>query len=350
MTDRPSRLARPTLLVSSIALAGVLAGCVAAPGASTGPGATTPPTTAPTAGPTAQPTEAPTPAPSASTVPSAAPSTAPSTAACGVGTWATGARDLVLRLTVAGGFVPVGVDLTNVPVISVFGDGTVVTEGVHIMIYPGPLVPTLQAQVLTEPGMRKLLDAAAAAGLLVKDVTYDSHGIADAPTSFFTLAADGCTHHVNAYALSESNSTTGLDTATIEARRKLLDFANALVDLPTLVGAENIRDAGVYAPTAYRIASRIEAAGPSAVASASTQPVVAWPLKTPLRTFGEPLSAGITDTRCGTVDGSDAAALSPLFAQANTETHWSSAGTQFYLMVRPLLADESGCGNDPTTY
>ena len=96
--------------------------------------------------------------------------------------------------------MPVGVDLTNVPVISVFGDGTVVTEGVHTMIYPGPLVPTLQTQVLTEAGMRRLLDAAAAAGLLVPDVTYESHGIADAPTSFFVLTADGCTHRVNAYA------------------------------------------------------------------------------------------------------------------------------------------------------
>src|SRR5262249_27519210 len=153
---------------------------------------------------------------------------APSAAACGVASWATGAKDLVFRLTVAGGFVPVGVDLTNVPVISVYGDGTVITEGVHTMIYPGPLLPTLQAQALTEPGMRRLLAAAATAGLLMKDVTYESHGIADAPTSFFTLTADGCTHHINAYALSESDSTTGLDKATIDARKKLLDFRNSL--------------------------------------------------------------------------------------------------------------------------
>ena len=66
--------------------------------------------------------------------------------------------------------------------------------------------------------MRRLLDAAAAAGLLVPDVTYESHGIADAPTSFFVLTADGCTHRVNAYALTESDSSTGLDQATIDAR------------------------------------------------------------------------------------------------------------------------------------
>ena len=51
--------------------------------------------------------------------------------------------------------------------------------------------------------------------------------------------------------------------------------------------------------------------------------------------------------RCGTVEGADATTLTPLFDAANVETHWSSAGKQFYLQVRPLLPDESGC-SDPT--
>jgi hypothetical protein len=210
------------------------------------------------------------------------------------------------------------------------------------MIYPGPLLPSLQVQKLSDAGMRKLLDAAAAAGLLVPDVTYEQHNIADAPTSFFTLTADGCTHHVNADALMESDSTTGLDQKTIDARARLLAFRNALTDLPTLVGAANVSDGGLFQASAYRIVSREE---PSPTgASGSPVTVVKWPLTTPLASFGAPLGAGITDTRCGTVDGADAITLRPAMEKANAETHWSSGGKSYYLRVRPLLPDESGCG------
>jgi hypothetical protein len=54
------------------------------------------------------------------------------------------------------------------------------------------------------------------------------------------------------------------------------------------------------------------------------------------------------DTRCGTVEGADAATLTPLFEKANSETHWSSGGKTYHLMVRSLLPGESGC-TDPTT-
>jgi len=238
-----------------------------------------------------------------------------------------------------------GVDMTNLPVISVYGDGTVIRPGPQIMIYPGPLLAGQQVAKLNEAGMRALLDAAEKAGLLVPDVTYESHGIADAPTTFFTLTADGCTHKIAANALMEDDNSTGLDKATIEARKKLWAFEQSLGDLRTLVGAANFTDGGLYSPTAYRLIVRDEPAGTGA--TGSQQPVLAWPLKTPLATFGEPIAAGMADTRCGTVEGADAATLTPLLEKANTETHWSSGGKTYYLMVRSLLPDESGC-TDPT--
>jgi len=82
---------------------------------------------------------------------------------------------------------------------------------------------------------------------------------------------------------------------------------------------------------------------PGTGASGSPATVVAWPLKAPLATFGEPLSPDITDTRCGVVEGADAATLTPLFEKANAETHWSSGGKTYYLRVRPLLPGESEC-------
>jgi hypothetical protein len=252
-------------------------------------------------------------------------------------------------MTIAGGLVAPGVDQTNVPVVSVYGDGRVLSPGPQIMIHPGPLLPSLQVQVLSPAGMRTLLDAAAAAGLLEPDVTYDAHGIADAGTTFFTLIADGCTHHVNAYALMESVSTTDLDQKTIDARAKLLKFQNALTDLPTLVGSKDVADGGLFEPAAYRIVVREEtvATGSSGSpgSSGSFVTTLTWPLGTPLASFGAPLN-GTADTRCGVADGADAATLKPLFDKANAETHWSSGSRTYYLQVRPLLPGESGC-NEP---
>jgi hypothetical protein len=49
--------------------------------------------------------------------------------------------------------------------------------------------------------------------------------------------------------------------------------------------------------------------------------------------------------RCGVAEGADAASLKPLFEKANAEIHWSSGGKSYYLRVRPLMPDESGCGD-----
>jgi hypothetical protein len=350
MIERRTLARRSLLSATSILAAFIVIGCVAAPGSSARPASASPGSSE---SPNASPSDAP--SPSMTLSPSMPPSDAPSAgptgsgtptaAICGVATWPTGANDLVLRMTVAGGFVAPGVDQTNLPVISVFGDGRVISPGVQMMIYPGPLLSSLQVQRLTPAGMRSLLDAAAAAGLLEPDVTYESNGIADAPTTFFTLVADGCTHHVNAYALSESVSTTGLDQKTIATRAKLLAFSNALGDLTSLVGKDNVADGGLFAATSYRIITRVET--PTAGPSPSLASTIAWPLKTPLASFGDPISPGADDTRCGVAAGADAETLAPLFTRAHVETRWTSAGRSYVLRVRPLLPDESGCTTPP---
>ena len=337
------------LRFGSVLTALVLAGCVAAPGSSGVPGSFTPGTSpeateGATPSPSSSPSDTPPASPSPSAGSSASPPSSPGTAGCGVATWLTGRTDLVLRVMIAGGLVPPGVDLGRVPMVSVYGDGHVISEGPQIAIYPGPLLPNLQLQVLNAAGMRRLLDAAAAAGLLVPDSSYPSYGIADAPTTFFTLVADGCTHHVDAAALIESDLTTGMDRQTIEARAKLLAFLDSLTDLPTLVGAANVTDGGPYEAPGYRIISRVEPAGTGA--SATPAPAVKWPLATPLARFGEPLGSRIGDTRCGIATAADAATLKPLFEAANAETRWSSAGKTYSLHARPLFPNESGC-NDP---
>src|SRR4029078_6617794 len=138
-----------------------------------------------------------------------------------------------------GGFVAPAAHLVDLPVISVYGDGTVIVPGRQIEIFPGPALPTLQRATITPAGMQLLLEAARDAGLLGPDAHYDLGGIMDASSAEFTVNADGSVHTTSAYALMESSgSPQGQDAAVAEARSKLARFHAQLGSLEGLLGGE----------------------------------------------------------------------------------------------------------------
>src|SRR5213593_582958 len=138
----------------------------------------------------------------------------------------TGSADLVLRMDVGGGFVAPAYELRRIPTWSLFGDGRIITEGPQIEIFPGPALPSVQVQTINEEGIQAILEAAKAAGLLGPDRTYDQGCVADAPTTTFTVNAEGTKHVISAYALGMvPGSCPGEDT---EARAKLSDLATWL--------------------------------------------------------------------------------------------------------------------------
>jgi hypothetical protein len=94
----------------------------------------------------------------------------------------------------------------------------------------------------------------------------------------------------------------------------------------------------MYTPTALRIYS-----GPYQPDPSLTEPPIAWPLTPGLDLFGDSQQGTPGGMRCGTVAGDDAATLMPLVEQANQLTPWTSDGSQYSLLFRPLLPDESGC-------
>jgi hypothetical protein len=225
----------------------------------------------------------------------------------------TGAGDLVLRLRYVGGFVAPSAHLVDLPAISVYGDGTVILPGPQIAIFPGPALPNLQRATITPAGMQILLEAARDAGLLGPDAHYDLGGIMDASSAEFTLNAEGAVHTISAYALMESSgSPQGQDPAIAEARSKLARFQ-------LLVSAG--------APDNQGLAQR----------------PIAWPLSTPLATFGKALPDLFQGQRCGVVDGADMDLLMPLLQDANALTPWTDDGVAYGLLVRPLLPGEAGC-------
>ena len=197
----------------------------------------------------------------------------------------TGSTDLVLRLRYVGGFVAPVAHFLETPVISVYGDGTVIVPGPQIAIYPGPALPNLQRATISPAGMQILLQAARDAGLFGPDAHYDLVGIADAASAEFTLNADGRIHTISAYALMEGGNGplgSAADPAVTAARAKLATFQGQLGDLEALLGAE-LGSWSQYQADAVQL---IVSPGAPDDGQGLVQQPLAWPLSTPLAASG----------------------------------------------------------------
>jgi len=257
----------------------------------------------------------------------------------------SGADELVLRVEVGGGLMAPGYILSALPTISIYGDGRVITQGPQIEIYPGPALPNLQASRVSEAGLQRILAAAAEAGILGRDATYPYPGIADAPTTTFTVDAGGTTSTVSAYALGLGEDASVISPEDAAARADLADFAAGLGDLPGWLGSEVVSADAPYRADAIRIYA--QRAMPAAQEPEPAPTIVDWPLATPLATFGEPFRATAEPAmRCGVASGDDLATLRPALESANQLTYWRSGGETWSLILRPLLPDESGCPAD----
>jgi hypothetical protein len=255
----------------------------------------------------------------------------------------TGANDLVLRVDVGGGFVAPAATLRQVPSFTLLGDGRVVIPGPQIDIYPGPALPNLQAQTITEEGVQQILRAASAAGLLGPDHRYLTPiAIADAPTTTFTLVAEGRRHVISVYALGQTGPGS---TASAEARARaaLASFQSKLGDLALWLPKGSIGPSQPFAFDRLRVfVTRATEPGPTAGVPL-TEPALTWPVASPLSTFGAQLKDPLAAYRCGVVQGSDLTILMPLIRRANELTPWRSDGRSYQLVLRPLLPGEPDC-------
>jgi hypothetical protein len=260
-------------------------------------------------------------------------------------------ESLVLRIQRIGGFLPVGVTEASLPVVSVYADGRVITEGPVDAIYPGPALPNVQVQQISRADVAVLVDRALAAG--VGDTAdLGVPGVADAATTRFTVGTETQTYVRDVYALGEAGGTTRTGGGTgapaqptvasqltpdqQAARQKLLDLTDALTDLEGTLGAGAVGPSRPYVPSA--VAAVVTDWRPRA--SDPPQPAKAWPGPA---LPGLPLGgqAGLT---CVTASGADAAALLDAARQANALTPWTTPdGTRWSVTFRPLLPDEVDC-------
>ena len=237
---------------------------------------------------------------------------------------------LVLRVEHTGGFVTPSTTAARLPLVSVYADGRVITEGPVPAIYPGPALPNLQVAEIDDAAVQDLVDRALAAGV-ADTADLGMPPVADAPSTRFTLVTAEDTREREVYALWETPEGSGLTPEQEESRRRLSDLLASLTD------------AGIARTTSY---------APDAVSAVVTpwidpedglvQPELPWPGPA---LPGEP-TGGPPDVTCVTATGAEAQSLLASAREGNAATPWVTGdGTRWSVTFRPLLPDETGCAD-----
>jgi len=256
-----------------------------------------------------------------------------------------GASDVVVKIEHVGGFVMQETIVTRLPHFVLYGDGSVITQGPQIAIYPPPALPNLQMGTLTGEGIQRILEAAREAGLLDGDKEYRLDMIADAPTTVFTITADGETHTISVYALMLVEDELNNDLVPEderEARQKLAEFEAMMLDYMGWLPA----DAVAEAETAYPMEQLQIVVIPRDMLMIGDDSIdtgeMDWPLEAPLAGIGDEYPF-MEQARCAVIEGDDLDTLVDALHQANQLTTWISEGDEYALLLRPMLPDETGC-------
>ena len=237
----------------------------------------------------------------------------------------TGEGDVVIEYAEVGGFLPREFAFQQTPNVLVSGDGRVFGPGAQIAIYPGPLLPAVQVQPITEDGIQAILAAADEAGLF-QDIDYEQPtNIADASTARVTINVNGETYVHEAYALGLAvPGEDGQETAP--DRQALAGFIAQLNDLATLAGAEELGEQSLFAATEYGIESLV-VDDLSVYGSDGIEPtVVDWPAGATVR---------LADAAACTVVSADE--VGEVLAAANQLTFFDDAGVTYQVFAKPIL-------------
>jgi hypothetical protein len=236
-----------------------------------------------------------------------------------------------------GGFVTPAMLATRLPILTVYGDGRVITEGPQIAIYPGPALPNVQVQQISTTDVHRLIDRSLAAGV-GDSADFGEPGIADAPSTRFTVQTQTGTKTTEVYALGEAGpAVAGINEQQAAARQKLRDLLTALTDLPATLGADAVSPSLPYQPVAV---AAVAMPWTDDAQLPGEQPAIAWPGPA---LPGQPL--GELGMGCVTADGAQATAVLTAAKAANTATPWTSGDKRWTVALRPLLPDESTCAD-----
>ncbi len=236
-----------------------------------------------------------------------------------------GADDVVIEYLEVGGFTTREFAFQQTPNVLVSGDGRVFGPGAQIEIFPGPLLPAVQVQSITESGIQTILAAADDAGLLT-DVEYEQPtNSADAPTAQVTINVNGETFVHQASALGLAFPGGGGEESSPE-RQALAGFIADLSDLPALVGAGELGEQRLFEPASYGIDALV-IDDLAAYGTDGIEPtVVDWPAASAVRL------AEVSP--CTVVPADEVGAA---LAQANQLTFFTDDEVTYQVFAKPIL-------------
>lgn len=244
---------------------------------------------------------------------------------------------LIFRINTEGGFVAPETVVTHVPEFSLMGDGRVIVAGAIDMIFPGPAMAPLLQRTLNEDGIQAVLRMIADTGMFTQDreLRGGMQHIADAPTTTFTLHADGRDVIVSAYALGMLDQLPADEAA---AQRSLLSLQQRLSTVDSALPASAWTETAWHAfgPSALRLFVRNADADPPDPSGIANQ-LLPWP------TANDPAALGGPSNQlgqCVVVTGADASAWLRVLAQANQLTRFVAGTHRYAVRVAGLLPDE----------
>ena len=257
----------------------------------------------------------------------------------------TGEDELVLQVSYTGGFMTPEMLASRLPIVSVYADGRVLTEGPVPAIFPGPAWPNVQVQEIDPSAVDTLVDRAVAAGV-TETGDLGTPPLADVPSTRFTLTTAAGTSVREVYALTEipelEPGDSGLTEEQITAREELRSFLGALTDLPATLGEDAVSAATPYEPAAVAALVRPWTATEDGGQPELVQPEARWPGPA---LPGEPVGP-LPDLSCVAATGEQARAVVTAARATNVLTPWvTDDGARWAVTFRPLLPHESGCAD-----
>ena len=260
-------------------------------------------------------------------------SSGPTTTASAQGIpYPTGADDVIVRWGIEGGFVVAGFAFTNVPSLLITGDGQVFSPGATALIYPGPLLPNLAVGSITPQGIEKILELAKTAGLLAPPPEYFAEvQVADVPDTVLVLGPVGGPYRHQANALGFQTDENGNPAPELTPEReKLYQFVTLLGTLSKITGEQNLGTGDMYAPTEFRMQSRVVTK--EEFDSVESATMVDWPAEISVR-----LADALT---CARVSG---AAATKTLNDAKQNTYFKDADVLYSLAAVGVLPGDPAC-------
>ena len=247
-----------------------------------------------------------------------------------------GGEQVVLQVKTTGRPAAPESYFTDVPSLTVLGNGRMITEGVQVAVFPPPILPPLLERKATERGLQQLLGAAGAAGLLSPGLEYGRPEIAEASTTVIQVQAEGQAFTREIYALTETTSAAALTEQQQELRHRLTDFLQSVRTPETgLVAPSQLSEPRPFDAEAFAIRTQAVPAGSDPVPSADLEPqILQWPL-----TEVDPDAA----RSCLVVRGARAERLAEAAVRITTLTRFRWNDMTYSLKVRPLLPNEEHC-------